>query len=82
MLCLSPLHNEKRKKHYRNGGFGTFLRAFYAALERRRSINPAVAAVAFGGSDDEWASLQVCTCSDARAQSVAFAPSHILFIVN
>jgi len=47
---------------HRNGGFGTFLRAFYASLERRRLANPTVAAVAFGGSDDEWASLQVITC--------------------
>lgn len=44
---------------HRNGGFGTFLRAFYASLERRRLANPSVAAVAFGGNDDEWASLQV-----------------------
>ena len=43
----------------RNGGFGTFLRVFYASLERRRQASPSVAAVAFGGSDDEWASLQV-----------------------
>ncbi len=46
----------------RNGGFGTFLRAFYASLERQRRANPSVAAVAFGGSDDEWASLQVKLC--------------------
>ena len=47
------------KSENRNGGFGTFLRVFYASLERRRQASPSVAAVAFGGSDDEWASLQV-----------------------
>lgn len=43
----------------RNGGFGTFLRAFYAALQRCRLASPALTAVAFAGSDAEWAALQV-----------------------
>lgn len=75
-LSLSPSH-ECEKKKIRNGGFGTFLRAFYAALERRRSVSPAISAVAFGGSDDEWASLQVLTCKRWH-EGVTLPPSHLV----
>lgn len=35
------------------------MRVFYAALRRRRLVDPAVTAVSFQGSDEEWASVQV-----------------------
>eukprot|EP00752_Nemacystus_decipiens_P006764 g6074.t1 len=70
-VTASPVINSSWRLSFRNGGFGTFLRAFYAALERRRSVSPAVSAVAFGGSDDEWASLQATEV----AQAVALDPT-------
>ncbi|CAM9504077.1 unnamed protein product [Hapterophycus canaliculatus] len=67
----TPVINSSWRLSFRNGGFGTFLRAFYASLQRRRTFNPAVTAVAFAGSDDEWASLQATEV----VQAVALDPT-------
>lgn len=63
----TPVINSTWRLSFRSGGFGTFLRAFYVALGRRRLVNPAVSAVAFGGSDEEWASLQATQVIQAVA---------------
>ncbi|CAM9380998.1 unnamed protein product [Scytosiphon promiscuus] len=68
----TPVINSSWRLSFRNGGFGTFLRVFYASLQRRRSVNPAVTAVAFGGSDDEWASMQVKKGNDKRVGPWSF----------
>ncbi|CAM9771237.1 unnamed protein product [Ectocarpus fasciculatus] len=67
----TPVINSRWRLSFRNGGFGTFLHAFYSALQRRRSVDPAVTAVTFAGSDDEWASLQATEV----AQAVALDPT-------
>lgn len=67
----APVINSSWRLSFRSGGFGTFLKVFYAALQRRRRANPAVRAVAFGGSDEEWASLE----ASEVAQAVALDPT-------
>ncbi|CAM9236832.1 unnamed protein product [Pylaiella littoralis] len=67
----SPIINSTWRLSFRNGGFGTFLRVFFAALERRRLVNPAVPVVAFAGTDDQWASLQATEV----VQAVALDPT-------
>ncbi|CAM9532039.1 unnamed protein product [Laminaria digitata] len=67
----APVINSNWRLSFRSGGFGTFLKVFYAALQRRRRANPAVRAVAFGGTDEEWASLE----ASEVAQAVALDPT-------
>ncbi|CAM9490457.1 unnamed protein product [Ectocarpus sp. 12 AP-2014] len=67
----TPVINSSWRLSFRNGGFGTFLHAFYSALQRRRSVDPSVTAVAFAGSEDEWVSLQATEV----AQAVALDPT-------
>eukprot|EP00904_Undaria_pinnatifida_P003389 jgi/Undpi1/13050/HiC_scaffold_8.g02713.m1 len=67
----APVINSSWRLSFRSGGFGTFLKVFYAALQRRRRANPAVRAIAFGGSDEEWASLEAAEV----AQAVALDPT-------
>ncbi|CAN0359383.1 unnamed protein product [Ascophyllum nodosum] len=54
----TPVINSSWRLSFRNGGFGTFVRAFFTALQRRRRADPAVTAVSFQGSDAEWAAMQ------------------------
>ncbi|CAM9584519.1 unnamed protein product [Choristocarpus tenellus] len=57
--------------YFREGGFGTFLSAFYKTLKRRQNSSSLPTAVAFTGTDQEWAAMQVlsyCYAINANQQ--------------